>query len=122
MRRKILAIIFLAGLGVIVQAEPQAWMSSIIQPFDCGQTIQIQAVPNEGYQFVKWEDGDVHNPRVIEVKEATSGLYRAQFAEKTPTGIDDVTVSPKAIKLIINDKLYIQQGDKLYDATGKRVR
>ena len=123
MRRNIFAVVLLlAGLGLIAQAEPQAWLNSAVQPFDCGQKIQIKAVPNTGYQFLRWEDGVTENPRKIEGKEATSGLYRAQFAPATPTGIDDVIVAPAARKVLIDNQLFIIRGEELYDATGKRVR
>lgn len=123
MKRKILAIVLLlAGLRFIAQAEPQAWLNSAVQPFDCGQTIQIKAVPKTGYQFLQWEDGVKDNPREIEVKEATSGLYRAYFAKATPTGIEDAKFTPIARKVLINNQLFIIRGEELYDATGKRVR
>lgn len=123
MRRNIFAVVLLlAGLGLIAQAEPQAWLNSEVQPFDCGQKIQIKAVPNTGYQFLRWEDGVTENPRKIEVKEATSGLYKAYFAKATPTGIDDAKYTPIARKVLINNQLFIIRGEELYDATGKRVR
>lgn len=35
-----------------------------------GSTIQITANPNYGYKFVKWDDGNTDNPRIVPVTEA----------------------------------------------------
>ena len=121
MKRKLLSALLLIAFGIIAQAEPMGWVSNDMRPFFCGQTIQIAAQADEGYQFTQWEDGDITNPRTVEV--GTEMTYTAQFTKKTPTAVDNVdaqTSTPR--KMLIDDKLYILLDDKLYDATGKRVR
>ena len=121
MKRKLLSVLLLIAFGIIAQAEPMGWVSNDTRPFSYGQTIQIAAQADEGYQFTQWNDGDVNNPRTVEVGEEIT--YTAQFTKKTPTAVDNVdtqTSTPR--KMLIDDKLYILLDDKLYDATGKRVR
>lgn len=121
MKRNILSILLLLGLGAIVQAEPQAWLNSDTKSFECGQTIQIEAIPDDGYQFVQWEDGDRTNPRTIELSSTGKTSYTASFS--VATAVDDVrSTLPKARKVLIEDKLFIILDNQLYDATGKRVR
>lgn len=45
--------------------------------FDFGQEIQISAIPNKGYEFVRWDDGNTQNPRTISVNENIT--YTAEF-------------------------------------------
>ena len=121
MKRNILSILLLLGFGLIVKAEPQAWMSSDTRSFDCGQTIKIRAVPDGGYEFTQWEDGDTSNPRIIELTNDTPTSYKALFS--IATAVDEVQGTlPKARKVLIEDKLFIILDDHLYDATGKRVK
>lgn len=35
-----------------------------------GETVKITAIPNYGYKFVKWDDGETANPRTVSVTEA----------------------------------------------------
>ena len=44
--------------------------------------ITISAEPNEGYEFVQWNDGSDRNPRMIEV--TTNATFIATFAELPP--------------------------------------
>ena len=48
--------------------------------FDYGTVIELSAVPNEGYQFNRWSDGNTENPRQIEV--TTNASYTAEFGIK----------------------------------------
>ena len=44
--------------------------------------ITLAAIPNAGYEFVSWSDGNTDNPRVITVTE--NATYIATFAEAAP--------------------------------------
>ena len=121
MKRNILSILLLVGLGLIVKAEPQAWMSSDTRSFDCGETITIKAIPHNGYKFIQWDDGDKENPRTIELTSNAQTSYTARF--EVATAVDEVhSTLPKARKVLIEDKLFIILDNQLYDATGKRVK
>lgn len=51
-----------------------------------GQTIQIKAMENEGYKFVKWSDNNTNSDRYFVVSGNTTLV--AQFAKQTePTGL-----------------------------------
>ena len=121
MKRNTLSILLLLGLGLIVKAEPQAWMSSETRSFDCGETIIIHAIANNGYEFTRWEDGDTNNPRTIELTNDAPTSYKAIFS--VATAVDEVqSTLPKARKVLIDDKLFIILDNQLYDVTGKRVK
>ena len=32
---------------------------------DCGEAVQVMAVPDEGFRFVRWSDGETANPRMV---------------------------------------------------------
>lgn len=116
MKRIISITCLLLGLWVTAQAEPQTW-----ENVPCGETVTISATPATGYEFLQWSDGSTENPREVTVFEAQT--YTAQFKPSTATAVDEVNEqmsTPR--KVLIKDKLYILLDDKLYDATGKRVR
>ena len=48
-----------------------------------GDTIQIEALPNVGYEFITWDDGNVHNPRDIVVTQDST--FVALFARSQYT-------------------------------------
>ena len=47
--------------------------------YEVGTEITITAIPNEGYHFVSWNDGNTDNPRTITVTE--DATYIASFEE-----------------------------------------
>ncbi len=58
MKRIIQLLWALLPLLVVAQTEPQ-WQ------VDCGKTVQVKAVPDEGFKFVRWSDGETANPRTV---------------------------------------------------------
>lgn len=46
---------------------------------DC--EIQIEAIPDEGYHFVRWSDDNTDNPRIVPNKKTT---YTAEFVRSVP--------------------------------------
>ena len=48
-------------------------------------TAVLTAVPNNGYEFVKWQDGNTENPRTITV--TADETYTAYFKESTGTKV-----------------------------------
>ena len=45
---------------------------------DCGSTVTINATPNIGYHFVRWNDNNTDNPRIVDV--IADATYTAFFA------------------------------------------
>ena len=120
MKRAILSILLLCGLGIIIHAEPLGWVQTDTQPFRCGQTITIAAQPEANYEFDQWNDGNKENPREVEVSNETT--YTAYFRTTITTANEAISTTPVARKVLIDNKLYIVVKEQLYDATGKRVR
>ena len=52
-------------------------------------SVQIEAIPNEGFEFVKWNDNVTLNPRMILVTQ--DSLFTAEF-QKAQTPIQLVSV------------------------------
>lgn len=121
MKRIRLTLLLFAFLGVSAYAEPSGWVTSDEQSFACGETIQIEAQANQGFQFDHWSDGIRENPRSIEVLDTS--IYTAYFVSvSTPTAIDDAQVAPTVQKVLIDNKVYILRGENLYDILGKKVK
>ena len=117
MKKHILFTLCLLGIWVSAQAEPILWEA------DCGTTVTLKAEPKQGYEFKQWSDGNTDNPREITISAmSTEEPITATFKLSTPTGVDEVNAAPRARKVMIEDKLYIIYGNKLYDARGAYVK
>ena len=67
-----------------------------------GASIELKAIPNAGYEFLKWSDGNKDNPRTVTVTKNIS--YTAQFKESdvTPELIGDIVVDGKVNQQDLN--------------------
>lgn len=50
--------------------------------YEKGNVVELMAIENDGYQFVKWSDGNTDNPHIITAVENTK--YTAYFEKITP--------------------------------------
>ena len=83
-------------------------------------TITIEALPNVGYSFLQWDDGNTDNPRTILITD--DAIFIAQFMRHTGTNINEpINKSIVTYKYIKDNHLVIQRGDKYYDARGVRI-
>lgn len=59
--------------------------------YEKGSTIQIQAIPEEGFTFVSWSDGNISNPRTITVNSTIelSANFK-QYIEPIPFDEDSI--------------------------------
>lgn len=73
----------------VSSADPQAGSTYGSGTYAANTVINIGAVPNEGFHFSGWQDGDMNNPRTITVTE--NAEYIASFSE-TPVQTYTVTV------------------------------
>lgn len=69
-----------------------------------GGSVTIRAIPNEGYRFLNWQDGNTDNPRVVTV---TSDITYTAYFESTTQGIfnvdeNKIIVYPNPTSGIIN--------------------
>lgn len=69
---------FITQYYYLVQAEAEhgTVMGGGVYPED--STITLQAVPDYGYHFIQWSDGNTNNPRTIVLTQDTS--FTAEFA------------------------------------------
>jgi len=86
--------------------------------FEHGTEHVFKAVPNEGYEFDEWSDGDKQNPRTIILVADTE--FTAIF--KVAEAVDAINADNKASRTILRDgQLFIIRDGKTYTATGVRV-
>ncbi len=81
----------------------------------------LTAVPDDGYQFSQWSDGNTDNPRTILVTEnmtLSATFSVATNAAATPTH-DDTNSTRKVFR---NGHVLIQHGNKTYTTTGIEVK
>ena len=81
-------------------------------------TVTIQAIANEGFQFVKWNDGNTENPRSF---VATSDAAFVAIFEKTE-GIDDVSGDVHCTKVLRDGNLYLMYQGTTYNIQGTKVQ
>ena len=83
--------------------------------YQYGATIDLTAIPNEGYVFDQWSDGVKDNPRTITV--TGDAEYTALFT--STEGLENIYTSEPVQKVIIDQKVYILRGDKTYTLQGQ---
>ena len=86
-----------------------------------GGTVIITAIPNEGYRFLTWNDGNTENPRTVTV---TGNITYTAYFESTTQGIGDIDAAE--IKIFASDGRIVVQGaegmeTKVYDLKGREV-
>lgn len=97
--------------------------AEVITPGTCTDPAVITASPNEGFQFVGWNDGDTVNPRTVHLTGDTS--FTAIFAVDTTTeGIGDIASDGVVIHVV--DRCIIVSGTtrpvNIYDIMGRQVQ
>ena len=85
-----------------------------------GGTVIITAIPNEGYRFLTWNDGNTENPRTVTV---TGNITYTAYFESTQ-GIGDIDATE--IKIYTTGGRIVVQGAegveaRVYDLTGREV-
>jgi hypothetical protein len=86
--------------------------------YQYGATIDLTAIPNEGYVFDQWSDGVKDNPRTITV--TGDAEYTALFT--STEGFENIYTSEPVQKVIIDQKVYILRGEKVYTLQGQEVK
>ena len=85
-----------------------------------GTEVTLAAIPNKGYEFIQWSDGNTDNPRKIVV---TGDVNLAAIFTKVNTAIDDaVSDQPAASKIIRNGQVCILRDGKVYDIMGNQIQ
>ena len=112
MKRIIQLILVFLPIWALAQ-EPQ-WNWEV----DCGDTYMVTAVPDDGYHFVRWSDGEFDNPR--EVKDVAGNLsFVAEFASD---GQIEITTEKNLGDLDNGKDVVVMPGGKLIgDASGKII-
>ena len=80
-------------LGVTSQNEDMGSVEVTQEPSCDDNKSVFKAVANEGYRFVRWNDGNTDNPRTVVVTQDTT--FVAEFAEQLPQYTITVTCDSK---------------------------
>lgn len=70
-------------------------MGSIYVPIDICDSTPLSAIPNNGYEFVRWSDGNTENPRIIELTQDTTLV--AEFAKTRYITLESDSIMGKII-------------------------
>ena len=85
-----------------------------------GTEIELIAIPDAGYVFYQWSDGDMTNPRTIIVTE--NAQYTALFISDIGTGVECGNTSAPVIKILRDNQIFILRGEKVYTLQGQEVQ
>ena len=96
-------------------------VSVVVDPAQHG-TVQITltAVPDDGYQFTRWSDGNTENPRTILVTENMTLSATFNLSNKVSNASAEEPQDGTR-KVFRNGQMYIIRGEKTYTATGRQL-
>ena len=116
-------------LGYMFKIEPNDYnmgTTMMTRIPDCADpSTQIAAIAKEGFEFVRWSDGDQNAMRTLTVTGDTYLQAIFQDPANPISGIEEVMTrnsDTDTQKLIIDGALYILHEGQLYDARGARVK
>lgn len=96
-------------------------VSVVVDPAQHG-TVQmtLTAVPDEGYQFTRWSDGNTENPRTILVTEnmTLSATFNLSTKVSNASAEENQDGTRKVFR---NGQMYIIRGENTYTATGSQL-
>ncbi|MGM9810573.1 MAG: leucine-rich repeat protein [Paludibacteraceae bacterium] len=84
--------------------------------YEAGTAATLTVIPDAGYQFVNWTDGDTSNPRTIIV--TSDAYYEAVCGESIAEKVVTNEIAPRAIKQVINGQLVIIRDGVRYNVLG----
>jgi hypothetical protein len=91
---------------VVLNADAQMGRAVGSGSYEYGTSVTIVAIPNSGYKFVKWSDGDVNDIRVITV-EGNISLTAEFKVNSVDTEVEENQVE-KMIVYTQNQTLYVE--------------
>ncbi len=86
-----------------------------------GEKVQLEAIPNDGYYFVRWDDWNTDNSRMITV---TSDIVLTAIFAKNPSAASEQTLSAAPFAYVQGRTVYFPDGlgeVEAFTITGQRV-
>ena len=86
-----------------------------------GNTAVLTATPNEGYEFIGWNDGNTENPRTVTVTSDTAFMAIFTEAVSTPTitlTVNDETMGSASYTMDGNTAVLTATANEGYEFTG----
>lgn len=107
-------------VNIYVYADPLEGYAEGAGEYLVGDNITITAIPNEGYAFLQWNDGNTDNPRQVTVTETWT--YIAQFTAQADALEDVLMQQNHNGKYIIDGELYIIKDGKFFSPLGTEIK
>lgn len=86
-----------------------------------GDVATMEAIPAQGYMFIKWSDGFTRNPRTVNMTQNRE--FIAYFeAIPEPEGLTNTGATRDNYKFVRDGRVYIVCGDRVYDVLGQIVK
>ena len=92
---------------------------------DCSNLSSLTLVKNRAYivmsevpTFAEYQEAQSQQSNNAPRRRVTLG----RDAEQVATGCENLNVSDKPVKMILNGQLFILRGEKMFDATGRLVK
>lgn len=103
----------------IISSSPENGVVDGLGTYKYGTIIELYAIPNEGYRFVKWSDEITENPRQIIV---TENFELLPLFEVDETGVEVFNQDSVSIRTVDN-RIYVEGTDnyKVYDLNGRMI-
>jgi hypothetical protein len=86
----------------------------------CEDLVGVGLTLNEHRCYIKMSDVPEQNPG--QQNNVRRRVALGKNAEQVATGCENLNVSDKPVKMIINGQLFILRGEKMYDAKGQLVK
>ena len=111
------------GTGVITLQVNNESMGRVTGggEYELDEQVKLEAIPNAGYHFEKWDDGNTDNPRMLTV--TCDMVLTAMFAKDAPTANESV-LSAAPIAYVQGRTAYLADGlgeVEAFTVTGQRV-
>jgi len=89
--------------------------------YDYGTNVELRATPNSGYVFSHWSNGETTNPYIVTL---TSDLSIEAFFKEDTDALDDIHGDSGTTiqKILLDGKIYILRGEKVFTVEGQEVR
>jgi hypothetical protein len=96
--------------------------------YEIGTTVEIRAIPADGYRFVQWQDNNTDNPRTITVNEKKT--YTAYFTTdpsgnmtEIASGGGGVVLYPNPVRNVLRFRSAVAlERIGIYNLSGQQVK
>ena len=112
--------IYSLSYSINVESADPTQGSVVLDTICEDNSIELTAIPLEGYRFKEWSDGNTDNPRVLPLVQDIT--LSALFEQNSSTKADRIDISSSAQKMLLNNQILILRGDHTYTIDGQLLK